>query len=168
VTLARTLEICDAVVDAIGTAWDPTSPDAVSREYGVEVGLSKDYASILLTGRKVYVFPTSYEAPGLIDREVLMNAHGVAVLICERYTNSDGSTADPGLPPKAWMDERVLFVQDKIYKVLRNPHLVLLDTVIPVPDELGSIDLVYDRDLYLSKRAFWSYGFFNFQEATEP
>jgi hypothetical protein len=154
---ARILEFSDAVTAAIQAAWNPVAPSAVSREYGAEVILTDDDSDVL-KGRRVFVFPTTYEAPEFVDRAELLRTYSVGIVIVERYTD------DAGYPTKSWMDARVLFVEQTIYRLLRNPMLVLADTLIPAPNSPGTVDVVYDLDLFLQQKTFWSVCFFTFQE----
>ena len=157
---ARVLDTADAVAQAIQTAWSGlAAPDGVSREYGADVILKEDDPDTVLKGRQVYVFPTKYEAPEFVDSSALRRTYSVGIVIVERYT--DG----PGWPPKAWMDARVLFVEQTIYRLLRNPDFVLSNTLVPSPEEPGTVDVVYDLDLYMQRKAFWSVCSFTFQEA---
>lgn len=155
---ARVLQLCDAVASLIGSLWTPTAPDAVQRAYGPDVGLTEDDPSTLITGRQVYVFPVSYGVPTMIDRSELDHRDTVAVLVIERYT------AGTGYPPVDWMDARVNFTEQKIFIPLRNPQLVLLDTLIPDLETPGSVDVVYDIDLYRDNKTFWSQLTLPFQE----
>jgi hypothetical protein len=155
---ARVIETADAVAAAIRTAWAPIAPDAATSDYGAEVILDDDDPDVL-TGRKVFVFATEYAAPEFVDGASLRRTYGVGIVIVERYA------AAAGTPPKAWMDARVLFVEQSIYRLLRNPDLVLSNTLVPSPEAPGTVDVVYDLDLYLQRKTFWSVCTFTFQEA---
>lgn len=155
---ARILDLCDAIVTLIGSNWSPTAPDAVTREYGPDVGLDASDSATLIVGRKVYVFPTSYAVPQLQDRELVDKRYSAVALVIERYT-------DAGTPPTEWMDERVLFAEG-LYKLLRDPDLVLLDTAIPDLENGSTVDVVYDIVRFAEQRTFWSQMTLNFQEAT--
>ncbi len=160
--MARILDLCDAIVGQIEGAWSPTAPDAVSREYGPDVGLNADDGATLITGRKVYVFPIAYGIPAMEDRSYLDKRYGVVVTVIERYTD------DPGIPTKAWMDTRVTFTET-LFKLLRNPNLELLASggnyVLPDIENPATCDTVYDFDLFQENRTFRSQLTLNFQEA---
>ena len=161
---ARILDLCDALAATVQAAWAPTAPDAVSREYGLEVGLDPTYADILLTGRKVYVFPASYNNDRILDRKSTLDKYTVSVLICERFSDVAGSIN------KAWMDARVLFVEQSILRTLSNLEYRPLASgsyrgMTIDPEQLGVVDVVFDRDLYMQRKTFWSQCTFVYQEA---
>ncbi len=159
--LARVDEFCDAVAAAIASQWAPVAPNEVITDYAPDIGLSVDEPDTLITGRKVYVWPIGYAAPETIDRAELLKQFTCGVVIVERYTTTAKS------PPKAWMRERIRFVEQLVFNVLRNPNLTLLDALVPAPEEAGVIDVVFDLDILIEHRAFWSQGTFTFQEVTE-
>lgn len=153
---ARILQVCDAVAAHLRTVWSPTGDDRVTRTYGPDIGLSVDDEATLIAGRQVYVFPTSYAVPVQVTRREVEWRYAVSIIVAERY-DEDGETA--GLPPNSWMDARVAFVADKIFKPLRDQHLTLLGTVIPSLEsggETAEVLTVYDLDVYREHRAFWS------------
>lgn len=162
---ARIIEFCDAVKAAIDTAWPVVSranpEDAVTREYAPDVGLSVDQADTLIAGRQVYVFPTEYSAPEMLDRDAQIGKLSCSVLCVERYTATAGS------PPKSWLDDRIEFVQDKIFRVLNNPLALLADTLRPDPETPGVVEIVYDLETLIQHRAFWSLATFTYQEPQE-
>ncbi len=98
---ARIIEVTDALVSAINTAWTGQgADDAVSREYLAPVSV-EDLDS--LTGRKVYLFPGPYDS-GLANRAEDEWAYTIGILVVERYESA-------GDPPKAWLDARVYFTE---------------------------------------------------------
>lgn len=148
---ARVLNTADAVVSVIQTWWNPTSPDAVERDYVPDVILNPDDPGVL-TGRKVWIFPASHGAPEMVTRAELRRTDTIAFLVVERYTDAAGKV------PAAWLDERVEFVQG-LYDLIRDPNLDILDgTVVVRPVDPGSVEVVYDRDVLMEHRTFWSYG----------
>lgn len=155
--MARILDLCDCIASLIRTTWQPVAPSAASREYGPDVGLSPDDESTLLHGRAVYSFPGAYAFPSMQDREILDKRYTTTALVIERYT-------EPGTPTKEWMDTRVNFVE-RVFKLFRDPNLVLLDTLIPDLENAASVDVVYDLDLFAEQRTFWSQMTLTFQEA---
>lgn len=161
---SRILDLCDCVVAQVHAAWLPTAPDGVARAYAPRVGLTGDQPDTLLEGRRVFVFPASYGSPGLAQRDELWRTHQVSVLVVERYT------ADPGPPPDTWVDARVEFVERNVFGLLRNPALVLsggtIAAAFPPPDEGAEVGSVYDENVLLQYKTFWSYAAFTFQELT--
>lgn len=164
---ARILSVCDAVASFIRTTWQPTAPSAVTRTYGPDVGLTTDDESTLLSGRQVFVFPASYAVPVQVTRAEVEWRYGVTVLVVERF-DEDGET--PGKPPNAWMDERIAFVENSIFKPLRDQDLTLLGSIIPALAEGGEVarvEVVYDLNLFLQHRAFWSQVTLPFEEVNK-
>jgi hypothetical protein len=156
--LARILQLVDAAAGELRARWGPKAPDAVTREYGPDVGFTPDDLSTLLPGRQVYLFPAAYAAPELAARDALQKRYKVAGLVVERYT------AGTGRPPVGWMDARVTFVEQVVFKPLRDPGLVLLDGVVPDLETGAEVTAVYDLDVYLKHRAFWSELLLTYQE----
>ncbi len=142
--LARVLAACDDVVTAIRETWEPSGVDSVERAYFSGV-TEKDLAS--LTGRKVYVFPASYD-DSPIDRGNDEWIHEIGIVVVERY-------ADGGKPSVAWMDERVLFVEQTVRTSIdfdgREGSLGgrLTTQTAPVTD-------VFEVAAFHETRAFWS------------
>ncbi|MBY0513080.1 MAG: hypothetical protein K2P78_04115 [Gemmataceae bacterium] len=164
---ARILDVCDAVASHLRTLWtDRGRDDAVTREYGPDVGLTKDDEDSLIAGRQVYVFPAAYAVPRLVTRREMERGYTVAVLCVERYTDDPPTEARP---PAAWMDERVTFVE-RMFKALRDPDLTLIGSVIPALEDGGDVakvDVVYDLDVFVRHRAFWSQLTAPFEEVCE-
>lgn len=164
---ARIIEVCEAVASFIRTTWTPIAPDAVTRTYGPDIGLTPDDDATLLSGRQVFVFPASYAVPVQVTRAEVEWRYGVTVLVVERF-DQDGETA--GTPPVAWMDERIEFVENTIFKPLRDQDLTLLGSVIPSlaeGGEVAQVNVVYDLDLFLKHRAFWSQVTLPFEEVNK-
>jgi hypothetical protein len=154
---ARIIAVCDAVVAAIGAAWTPTAPDAVTRVYAPPVTLTADDPITVLTGRQVFVFGLQYSIPSLQTRADWDRTERIDVLVVERYT------ADSGAPPTAWLDARVDFVES-LYMALRTPaSFPLADTAWPQQEQPDPV-IVYDRDVLLQHRTFWSQFTVNFEE----
>lgn len=149
---ARVLDACDAVVADIVSAWSPTAPSAAQREYAPEIGFSVDHAETLLSGRQVYVFPAAWGSPEGVTRGELLHEYTVSVVVAERYTAAAGPV------PKAWVDERVLFVET-LFNRLKDPTRELTGasvTLFRTPDVPAEVDEVYDLDMLAEQRAFWS------------
>jgi hypothetical protein len=101
---ARINEVADAVVTAVLAAWNAsiapetvTAPDECVRTYLVPADLGT------LTGRKVWVTPARF-ADENASRAENLGQYTVAVVVAERYESA-------GPPPRAWLDERVAFVE---------------------------------------------------------
>ena len=138
----RLLEVADIAAAAVSTAWSPTAPDSVSREYGDEE------PAATFTGRRVYVFPMGDGEVERISRTEVEWYYKLAIVSAEKYTGA-------GLPTKAWMDERVEWAGDKVYDVLNvDRQSEFLGT--PATLYTQSIDRseAYDFDLY-RKGFFW-------------
>jgi hypothetical protein len=106
---ARLIEVCDGAAAAINTAWVPVLPNAITRDYAAEL------QTVAVSGRQVFVSPPiDDDEPARqiqkISRSEVINGFKVRVEIYEKYTL-------PGMPPKAWLDTRVQFV-DTIYTAL--------------------------------------------------
>lgn len=123
---ARIVEVCDAVVAAVLAEWAVVqgsavaAPNECARVYVTPVG-PDDIGR--LTGRKVWVTPANY-ADEPASRGEDQDQHTVAVIVAERYP-------DAGAPPRAWLDERVAFVEavyDLLanYKPVRSPGALLV------------------------------------------
>jgi hypothetical protein len=82
-------------------------------------------------------------------------------LAVERYT--DG----PGLPPDAWMDERVRWFEQQVFNVLANQSLVLTGELTPDETEAATIDVLYDADVYRQHKTFWTVATFHFVESSD-
>jgi hypothetical protein len=138
---ARVIEFCDAVVAAILASWVPVSPNAVSSEY------EPDFDIATITGRKVYVFPAGYGQAGTVTRGEDENEYRVSVIIMERYT-------DEGAVPKAWLNARVLWVQNSLYVPLTDARAAsILGESWP---ETGDVTTVYDLDVLRDYKVFLS------------
>lgn len=96
-----TLILCEQLVTALRTAWNPTAPSGVERAYAKRFGTAADVGKSKLTGRRVVVYPTSYDN-GPHTRKEDLYVHGVSVQVWEKYPDS-------GDPRVEWMDELVDF-----------------------------------------------------------
>ena len=146
---ARIIEVCDAAVDLIVAALDNPTDATVSREYLPDVDAET------ITDRLVYVFPDGYSQVETNTRSQDLDEYRVVVLTVERYESA-------GTPPKAWIDARVLFVQQKIYETLSDARTVrLLDTIWP---EVAEVTVAYDPEELRERKLFWSEAVFTFRE----
>jgi hypothetical protein len=158
---SRVAEVADALADAIRTAWGPNAPDAVSRVWFKKINLDPEKPDVL-TGRQVFVIGGVAERAEVIDRAEQQRRYTVGVLTCERYTDA------PGDVPDAWIDERVAFVEQKVFNTLADPHLDILGgTVVGEVDAVPAIDVPVDREMIQTKRAFWSVATFTFLEVVQ-
>lgn len=143
---ANIITVCDALVTAIGTAWTTRVADngTVARKYLAPVSV-QELSS--LTGRKVYVFPGPY-SNSLENRAEDAWGYDVGIVVVERYT-------DAGEPLDAWMDARVLFVEEIVAAACDYPRS---------PLAIGSRKLrteditttTYDIPLLNTSNLFWS------------
>ena len=154
---ARVIEVADAAVAVLQTAWNPTAPDLVKRMYGAEFALTKGYEP-LLEGRRLMVYPASYAHPEMETRVLYKKDFVLIVVGVERYVGSEP------LPPDDWMDERVEWFEQKVFLPLRDQHLVLLDSLIPSLSQPATVDEVYDIAKYFENKTFWSTATVAFQE----
>jgi hypothetical protein len=97
---AEIINICEEIREWIEAGLNAPGDATVSREYIGPVSVDS------ITGRKVFVMPLSY-LNNPADRGEDEWVYGVQVTVIEKYT-------DRGDPTKAWIDERVLFVQQKV------------------------------------------------------
>lgn len=102
-----TLVLCDQLVTALTDAWEPTGDDGAERVYFKRWGDGQD-ALTELKGRRVLIYPTAYEKAGATRGEDLYE-HRITVQVGERHR-------DPGDPPTAWIDERVDWVYDRVFR----------------------------------------------------
>ncbi len=156
---ARVIEVADAVVAFLQASWVPVAPDLVERVYGAEFGLTVGYEP-LLAGRRLMVYPATYEHPNLETRTIYRKEFVLKVCGVERYTG------DEALPPKEWMDDRVEWFEKKVFLPLRNQNLVVLTSLIPSLENPATVDEVYDIAKYFENKTFWTTGTFSFQEFT--
>jgi hypothetical protein len=145
---AQILDVADGMVSAVLAAWQasenpPTVNDSVTREYVADVDLET------MVGRRVYFFPVSYlnNPATRLDDEW---SYSITGLVMERYTG-------PGSPPKDWIDERVLFVQNVVSGAVDFVHGDLL----PLPGRGVSFTnlnnvAVFDADKLNTQKTFWS------------
>jgi hypothetical protein len=149
------LQVCDAAALRIEQSWNPSAPDEVSREYLIPVDVEK------IEGRKVYVFPASYSSEPS-NREDNQDDQRIAVLVIEKFR-------DEGRPPKDWLDERAVFVQEKVWNLLTDPHNDLLTTAANSKHwpQMAEVQAVYDIDMLDSKKVFWCEILVTFRDVTD-
>jgi hypothetical protein len=157
---ARIIQLTDAVVSLIKSNLWPNmgANDAATRSYGADIGLNVDDTDTLLPGRQVYVYGTQRAMQGLADRGEADNRYTIVVQVFERYVDA------PAYPTTEWMDERVNFVEQSIFKPLSDQRTPLLGTAFPDLEEFGTIDFVYDITYYAQYHAFFSQVTLHFQE----
>lgn len=102
---SRIVEVRDAAATLVETEWAAEfgplgANDEVIARYTVDIDSSK------ITGRKVYVFPSTI-AGRPIARGDDEKDYTLAFLIVERFTADDGQ----GDPDEEWVDERVEFAE---------------------------------------------------------
>lgn len=108
---SRDLTLIDALVDAIDTAWNPSSPDSVERQYLANIS-EKDLKDFI--GRKVILFPLEYETEDA-NRSENQYGYGVGVEVLERFEDAGKAT---DLAVKEWLDERLDFVETQLIDAL--------------------------------------------------
>lgn len=115
----------------------------VSREYEV----THDMGSF--TGRKVEIYPLMYNPDEDATREETFYDFRYSFVVMERYR-------DKGIVPKAWIDERVEFVEEYIF----NPLDQRIITVIADSRKYWTTEVevtsVYDFDMLRQFKVFWS------------
>ena len=96
---ARIIDVRDALAERINDAWaaDMEDADEVLTPYRFDID------SATHTGRKVYVFPSTYTGVPA-TRADDQNDYGLVVIVVERYTLA-------GDPPDEWIDERVTWCE---------------------------------------------------------
>lgn len=123
---------------------------AVTREYEVTHDMGT------MVGRKVEIFPLTYNPVEAVDRESSTYDFRYSFVIIERWNAKGGQV------PKAWMDERVSFVEELIFNPLdptgKNTAQLLFVVVdgekyYPVEVEVTS---VFDFDILRKHKVFWS------------
>ncbi len=97
---AEITTVCEAIKDWIVAGLDVVPEATVTRNYLAPVNVNT------LTGRYVFVFPLKY-SNGPATRGEDEWVYGVQVTCVEKYTAR-------GEPTKAWVDDLVDFVQQKI------------------------------------------------------
>lgn len=111
-TDARIISLCDQLVVTLNSAWtDQTADDRVSRAYVAPVTLDRSQP---FAGRRVYLFPVSYQDEPATRAEDL-RAYTVTVWVCERFPDAlpvDSADATD------WFDQRVLFTETTVYDAL--------------------------------------------------
>lgn len=139
----RLLEVADIAVTAIAAAAAPlVAPDVVERQYGVEADRTT------LTGRRCYVFPVGDGEAERQSRTEVEWSYRLAVVVVEKYADA------AGLPPKAWMDTRLLWARQKVFDTLN---------VDRPADYLGGVlwchtidrPVAYDFDEWRDHGCFW-------------
>lgn len=106
---AKIIDVCEAIVTALAAAWVPVEPDTCEFDFIAPVSID-DLDSFL--GRKVTVFPGPQEDDGENRGEDKLDMT-IGVLAVERYT-------DAGDPSKAWMKERLYWMENTIKGTIKN------------------------------------------------
>lgn len=140
---ANILEICDHLVDVVTAEWTGIGvQDSVERVYLTPLKLHTQ------EGRHVFIFPRDYENSPATRGEDSWT-HQIGIVVAEKYD-------DPGEPPIAWMDERVLFVQEYVFNPLdfaRSPQIVAGGLGLITQTSTVS---VYNSERMESDHMFWS------------
>lgn len=153
---ARIIEVCDGVAAGILARWtasvapDPLrTGDEVRRTYLAPEDPGR------ITGRKVWVFPAPYRSAADTKGEN-RRSYRIGIAVAERY--ADGGALDSAAA-EAWLDARVLFVEQVVYELVSNYGQ---DDFLAVAghkniwcaeeDEVQT----YDVEALATKRLFWS------------
>lgn len=148
---AKILTLCDTLVTEIDTAWTQGASDTISRRYIAPVNLGELSS---LTGRHVYVFPGAYDnSPDTRGHDAWV--HEVRIVVVERYETAGSDPA--GTTIKAWVDDRVDFVETKIVETLDYDGRSTLRigstrefTTESVEIEVYDPELLNQKDLFVS------------------
>jgi hypothetical protein len=97
----------------------------------------------------VIVTPSADREVERLDRAEILMEYEITVDILERYTEA-------GLPTKAWLDARVLFVKQKVYAALNLEPPNSLITGSEVYAWTIARPLVYDLAELGYRNLFWS------------
>lgn len=138
---AKCIQLADAAAQRISAAWNPVAPNEILRDYVIPAKVDA------IVGRKVWIWPVAHATQGPATRAADIEEHQIALVIAERYTGTEPR------PPKAWIDERVNFVEQSIWDLLsdvRNQFLV--ENVWPQSGEI----LVFDWTMLNKLQTFWS------------
>lgn len=154
-----------AEIDIVGERLAEVFGDTLS-ESGLDLTVSYQYdtddAQEGLNERKVYILPFKYNVVEPVDRTD-KNTFDVmfTIYVVERY----GAVSKPtqrGKPPKAWVQERTEWVQEKIYNPLcntNNPLKIEIGTPDTSVMEYWSqaVEMVEIADIgHLRENRFWS------------
>lgn len=111
------------------------------RVYDIEFDLGT------FTGRKVRVFPVSYDTDDPATRKEDYYDGQLSIIYLERYTS-------PGSPPVEWIDERVELVETRIFNTFKDVtqplHLAVYWS------ESCKVTTVYSNDVLRKHKVFWS------------
>lgn len=115
----------------------------VSREYELTYDLGT------FTGRRVDIYPLSYN-PDKDDATRIEEYYDFryAFVVSERYR-------DKGLVPKSWMDARVEFTQEYVFRPLDERIITTIDGIQYWSTET-QVTAVFDPDFLRQHRVFWS------------
>jgi hypothetical protein len=134
------IDLCDELVTVIQGNLSSGDDIEVTRAYRQELDLGK------FTGRKVRVFPKSYTSPDVITRREVLWQASLVIVVAERFT-------DNGFPDNAWMDERIVWVEQNIFDVFGNVEPFRLGKYWC---ESADVTVAYDWELLNEDRVFWS------------
>lgn len=144
-SVARIVDVRDAVVADIAARWSPSGPDGVTAAWVERLSFDASDPDAVLTGRRVYVLAVNPQLAALA-RGYWRNTYTVAVLVAERYTGT-------GDPPDSWVNGLVKWWQDKILYPLSSPELVLtgpggvVTHALPDPEQPPEVTSFIDRDI---------------------
>lgn len=152
-TGARITQVAETVAATLGHEADPAAGITVEREYApdwLNPDFWKDNPNLAnkFTGRRLYVFGATQKQVSPADRGADLNEYGIAVVVMERYVG------DEPVPPRAWVDERVAWVEANVYDRLGDAR----DNELPagVWPDTQEWTAVYDPGLLRSHKLFRS------------
>lgn len=164
-TIAREIDLADAVTRLIQTSWNPTGDDGVRRVWVADVGLNPDDPKTLVKGTQIYVLPVSHATPEWWTRAVKRNQYTIGVLLVSRYVGPFTT------PPNDFVDGLVLLGEQQLFYPLSNPSLVLKGEVItrayPSREVMPTIDVLVDRERFIENQAVFIQYTFAFEDATD-
>ncbi len=152
---SRILDCRDAVVTYLGTL-----PEAVESQAAYTV---RDNA-ITMDGMLVRVFAAGYGDGERLARARINKDLDIVVTIEELYTEAASNDAS-GPVPSDWVDQRVTFVEEKIF----NPLNVKGELVTDLLGQrfriiTAKVTTVYDPDRLGGSKLFWSMLELSYQE----
>lgn len=115
---------------------------SISREYYVSTKIED------ITGKNIWVFPVGYADAGPSDRTASSYDLTIGIVYGEKYDQK-------GKIPKAWTDERLQFVEEKLFVPLTDEHTGYGETG-NYWSQSGSVELAFDPESLREHDLFWS------------
>lgn len=144
--------VCDYIVDYL-------SDNFVSGD-NVDIERTWEFVEDLGTfeGKKIDVCPPSYVRNAPVTRGEDSLDVSILVVIRERY--QDASSVEKAVPT-SWVDDKVEFVENKVFSVLASPRII---HEIPVGSgtpqqywcQTATVGIVWDYTRLTQQKTFWS------------